>query len=179
MRTTLLGVVIAPTLWEIFYSIPLKTFLSPSSMMAPLRTFPTTYIPLQSLIFVSSGLIPYCSWKSVDDSLGSDHIPSIITVSHLIQSRTFFSHKLPTSKINRKLLFTTFLLAFPSLSAHLDSVISPTGKYDIFCNFLKDTITSFLAEYKSHNNNSSVQERKEIKSNNRVQSFSFTPPPAP
>lgn len=56
-----------------------------------------------------------------------------------------------------------------------DSVISPIEKY-IFCNFLKDTITSLFPEYKSRNNNSSVQERKEIKSNNKVQSFSFTRP---
>jgi len=72
------------------------------------------------LTFVSSGLVPFCSWRSFDDSLGSDHIPSIITVNHPMQSRSFFSHKLHTSKINRKLLFSTFLLAFPSLSNRLD-----------------------------------------------------------
>lgn len=131
------------------------------------------------LIFVSSELVPYCSWKSFDDSLGSDHIPSIITVNHPIQSRSFFSHKLPTSKINRKLLFITFSLAFPSLSARLDSAVSLIEKYDIFCNFLKDIIISLLSEYKSRNNNSSVQDRKEIKLNSRDQFSLFTRPPAP
>jgi len=132
------------------------------------------------LTFVSSGLVPFCSWRSFDDSLGSDYIPSIITVNHPIQSRSFFSHKLHTSKINRKFLFSTFSLVFPSLSNHLDSVISPIEKYDIFCNFLKDTITSLLPEKnKSFTNSSPAQGCKENKSNNRVQSSQLIRPPAP
>jgi len=46
------------------------------------------------LTFVSSDLSPYCSWNPFDDSLGSDHIPSIVIVNHPISTRSFFSHKL-------------------------------------------------------------------------------------
>lgn len=105
------------------------------------------------LSFVSSNLVPYCSWNPFDDSLGSDHIPSIISVSHPIKSRSFFSHRLHTSKINRKLLFATFSHLFPSLCSRLESEnSSPTEKYNTFCNFLRDTVVSLLPERKADKN---------------------------
>lgn len=61
------------------------------------------------LTFVSSDLTLFCLWKSLDNPIGSDHVPSIITISHSVKSCSFFSHNLHTSKINRKHLFTSFL----------------------------------------------------------------------
>lgn len=47
-----------------------------------------------------------------------------------------------TENSSLPLFYSPFLL-FPLT----DSVISPIEKYDIFCNFLKDTITSLYPEY--------------------------------
>ncbi|KAL6438801.1 hypothetical protein ACFW04_003706 [Cataglyphis niger] len=48
------------------------------------------------LTFVSSNFTAFCHWKLLDDTLDSDHISSIITISHQIRSRSFFSHNLHT-----------------------------------------------------------------------------------
>lgn len=135
------------------------------------------------LTFVSSDLTSYCTWNSFGDSLGSDHIPSVTTVNHPIQTRSFFSHKLHTQsftlKINRKLLFTSFSLSFPSLSSRLDLDIPPIEKYSIFSNFLKNIIASLLPEHKTDVNNSLGEDRKRKKSDNRIKPPSSTHPPAP
>jgi len=131
------------------------------------------------LTFVSPDLAPYCSWNSYDDSLGSDHIPSIVTIDHPIQTRSFFTHKLRTSKINKKLLLTSFSRSFPLLSAQLASGISPIEKYFIFCNFLKDIVVSLLSEQKVATNSSSCKDRRSNNPDNRALSSSFAYPPAP
>lgn len=129
------------------------------------------------LTFVFSNLIPYCSWNPLDDSLGSDHIPSIISVSYSIKSRSFFSHRLHTSKIKRKLLFATLSLSLPSLRSRLESEnSSPTEKYNTFCNFLKDIVISLLPDCKTVKNNPCNKTRTKRKNK---YNGSLTHPPAP
>lgn len=155
--------------------------LSLSSINDGIPTYISYFTRSSSVIdltFVSSDLIPYCSWNSFDDSFGSDHIPSVIMLYHPIQTRSFFSSTNFLFKINCKLLFITLSLSFPSLSVRLDSDISPIEKY-IFYNFIKDTITSLLPERKSNINNFSDKDRKGKKSNNRAQPSSSTHLPAP
>lgn len=53
--------------------------------------------------FVFSDLCLYCTWNVLDDSLGSDHIPTITHLNLPIEIRSHFSHKLKTSRINWKL----------------------------------------------------------------------------
>lgn len=124
------------------------------------------------LTFVSSNLIPYCYWKSVDDTLDSNHIPTVISVSHSIKSCSFFC-------INFALLKLT--ANFFSLHSHTSSPLFPlfwqhfsNRKYNTFCNFLKDTIISLLPERKANNSNLRNKIRKK-NNDNRGQSF----PPAP
>ncbi|KAL6421053.1 hypothetical protein ACFW04_013577 [Cataglyphis niger] len=68
------------------------------------------------LTFVFSDLTPFCHWKSLNNIFGSNHILSITIISHPIRSRSFFFHNLHISKINRKLLYSSFLNQFSSLS---------------------------------------------------------------
>lgn len=131
------------------------------------------------LTLVSSSLTPYCSWSSLDDSFGSDHIPTVVAIDFPIQARTFFSHKLHTSKINRKLLFSSLLSALPALSDDLNSTTSPVEKYDIFCSSLTDTVTSLLSELNSSNSSSSARNRSKYKHNYKTQPSSRSHPPAP
>ncbi|EFN62498.1 RNA-directed DNA polymerase from mobile element jockey [Camponotus floridanus] len=130
------------------------------------------------LTFVSSSLTPYCTWNSYDDTMGSDHIPTIISFSLPIQSRSFFSHKLPSSKIGRKTLSAAFSLSFSSLSESIDQATSPSEKYDIFCSFLVDTINSLLPACKSSNLTSpQLQQKNSLLT--KSHSSHLTRPPAP
>lgn len=71
-------------------------------------------------------------------SLNSDHIPTIISLSNPVKCRSFFSHKLNTSRINWKQFTLSLLNQHSQLLTQLNQdSISPLDKYDSIITVVK------------------------------------------
>lgn len=95
------------------------------------------------LTFVSANLSPFCSWNLFNDSLNSDHIPTIISINHPVNSGSFFSHKLSTAGINWNHFYFSLHSQLPHLASQINNdSISELDKYEIFLSTVKNTVSN-------------------------------------
>lgn len=99
------------------------------------------------LTFVSSLTTPFTSWESHEDSLGSDHIPSIIRINLTIKNVFFYSHKLNFSELDWKSFQSLLITLAPDLPPQLrDPDISHLDKYEILINSIQNTVLSLIPQ---------------------------------
>lgn len=99
------------------------------------------------LTFVSSSTTPFAFWESYEDSLGSDHIPSIIRINLTVKNVSLYSHKLNLSELDWKSFQSLLITLAPDLLLQLrDPDISHLDKYEILFNSIKNSAISLTSQ---------------------------------
>lgn len=101
------------------------------------------------LTIVSNNLILYSNWCTLDDQLGSDHLPISLTLALELQINPFITHKFSFTKFNWNMFSN--LISDKMEELNLIEDVNYLENYDKFNNLVKECICSMKESNKNRN----------------------------